>query len=152
MFHFSISGNKITVKFLCLVSLHYHPAPRPTVTGLTFILCSHGSICSSSRTSTVVVDETPRPTRFDWPEENMDTQPFSSSFDDLSYETKPLVKSSVHTVDKPPAPRVDDTTQRTATFEEVCRTASNMKRMPSSPTMHDEAAVKKAKMMDLQVT
>jgi hypothetical protein len=108
-------------------------------------------IYSSSRISTAVVDESPRPTRFDWPEENMDTQPYSSSFDDLSYETKPLVKPFMHTANKPPVPRVD-TTHRIATFEEVCRTATNKKRMPSSPIVHDEAAVKKAKMLDLQVT
>lgn len=120
------------------------------MTGLNFILWCHCFFYSFSRFSTVV-DESPRPTRFDWPEENMDTQPYSSSFDDLSYETKPLVKSVIQTVNKPPVPRVD-TTHRIATFEEVCRTASNMKRMPSSPTVHDEAAVKKAKMLDLQVT
>lgn len=121
------------------------------MTGVTFVLCCDISSYSSSRISTAAVDESPRPTRFDWPEENMDTPPYTSSFDDLSYETKPLVKPFIHTVTKPPVPRVD-TTQRVATFEEVCRTATNMKRMPSSPPIHDEAAAKKAKMLDLQVT
>jgi hypothetical protein len=57
----------------------------------------------------------------------------------------------MHAVDRPPVPKVD-TSQRTATFEEVCRTATNMKRMPSSPADHDETAAKKAKILDLQVT
>lgn len=81
---------------------------------------------------------------------NMDTSPYSSSFDDLSYETKPLLKPSMCTDNRPPVPKVD-TTQKVATFEEVCRTATNMKRMPSSGTAHDEVAAKKSKILDLQV-
>jgi len=53
------------------------------------------------------------------------------------------------TVNKP-SPKVD-TVQKVASFEEVCRTATNMKRMPSSGTVQDEVAAKKAKILDLQV-
>ncbi|XP_069677352.1 centrosome-associated zinc finger protein Cp190 [Periplaneta americana] len=104
---------------------------------------------SSSRMPTVVIDESPRPTRFEWPEENVDTPSYSSSFDDLSYETKPLVKPFIYSVNKPTIPKAD-TFHRVATFEEVCRTATNMKRMPSSPSSQDETASKKAKILDLQ--
>jgi hypothetical protein len=106
---------------------------------------------SSNRISTVVIDESPRPTRFDWPEVNLDAPSYTSSFDDLSYETKPLLKPSMCADSRPPVPKVD-TTQKVATFEEVCRTATNMKRMPSSGTVQDEIAAKKAKILDLQVT
>jgi hypothetical protein len=111
----------------------------------------HASFYSSNRVSTVLIDESPRPTRFDWAEVNMDTPSYSSSFDDLSYETKPLLKPSMSTVNKPPVPKAD-TVQKIASFEEVCRTATNMKRMPSSGTVQDEVAAKKAKILDLQVT
>ena len=104
---------------------------------------------SSNRISTVVIDESPRPTRFDWPEVNLDTPSYSSSFDDLSYETKPLLKPSMSAVNRPP-PKAD-TVQKVASFEEVCRTATNMKRMPSSGTVQDEVAAKRAKILDLQV-
>jgi len=107
------------------------------------------SCYSSNRITTVVIDESPRPTRFDWPEVNLDTPSYSSSFDDLSYETKPLLKPSMSTVNRP-SPKVD-TVQKVASFEEVCRTATNMKRMPSSTTVQDEVAAKKAKILDLQV-
>jgi len=80
---------------------------------------------------------------------NLDTPSYSSSFDDLSYETKPLLKPSMSTVNRP-SPKVD-TMQKVASFEEVCRTATNMKRMPSSGTVQDEVGAKKAKILDLQV-
>ncbi|PSN36179.1 hypothetical protein C0J52_12903 [Blattella germanica] len=104
---------------------------------------------STSKIPSTVIDETPRPTRFEWPEENTDSQPYSTSFDDLSYETRPIVKPFVYAFNKPSVPNKPETSNRVATFEEVCRTATNVKPLHSGTSFQDGRCSKKAK-LDLQ--
>ncbi|KAJ9594053.1 hypothetical protein L9F63_014530 [Diploptera punctata] len=108
----------------------------------------YGIYESTSKLSSPLLDESPRPTRFEWPEEHTETSPYSTTFDDLSYETKPIVKPIIHTANKNSTVK-SEASQRVATFEEVCRTATNSKRIHSSPVSQDEGTMKKAK-LDLQ--
>ncbi|KAK7793000.1 hypothetical protein R5R35_013181 [Gryllus longicercus] len=111
-----------------------------------------------SRILMTKADEVPRPTRFEWPDEDIQqTPPFTTSFDDISYETKPLVKAADRPK-VPPAPPVQcqraitspvppRPENRAVSFEEVRRTAVSIKR-PVVVTDPNEA--KKPKIVDLQ--
>ncbi|KAJ8898356.1 hypothetical protein PR048_003716 [Dryococelus australis] len=93
----------------------------------------------------------PRPTRFEWPENGvLQPVPFTSSFDDLSYETMPIIKA-------PGAQkRLDNTfscatyTQsRTSSFEDIQRSASNSLKRPLDNTSYSEKNPK-TRVLDLQ--
>lgn len=75
------------------------------------------------------VDDTPKPTRFEWPEED-DNSFETSSFDEISYTSKPLLLPSREKSPKP----------STSNFEELKRSSSSVKR-PASPVYNDNKKV-----------
>ncbi|GLV44314.1 Centrosomal protein 190kD [Carabus blaptoides fortunei] len=75
------------------------------------------------------VDDTPKPTRFEWPEED-DNSFDTSSFDEISYTSKPLLLPSREKSPKP----------STSNFEELKRSSSSLKR-PASPVYNDNKKV-----------
>lgn len=109
-----------------------------------------------SRTLMPKAEEAPRPTRFEWPEEDIQsTPPFTSSFDDISYESKPLVKA-IDRIKEPNSPIIQPTSStaapskvdnKAASFEEVRRAAVTIKRPMVSADPNES---KKPKVMDLQ--
>ncbi|XP_049937928.1 uncharacterized protein LOC126412394 [Schistocerca serialis cubense] len=103
------------------------------------------------------------PMRFDWPDVDLKPQTYHPSFDDITYETKPLVRpadtpktpvsqSSSHSLTSTPVCSLNNVkkeVQQTASFEEVRRTAVAIKR-PSYGDSAGASPEKQPKMVDLQ--
>nr|CAD7194904.1 unnamed protein product [Timema douglasi] len=102
----------------------------------------------SSRSS----DE-PRPTRFEWPDADtsiLAPMTFTSAFDNLSYETPPIIKASKTDIRSSTAPinMSYPTTSKASTFEDIKRNV--VTKRPASMMLANDNNAKKAKMMDLQ--
>ncbi|XP_066993180.2 centrosome-associated zinc finger protein Cp190 isoform X2 [Anabrus simplex] len=107
-----------------------------------------------SRVSLPKPDEVARPTRFEWPDDDFEPATFTSSFDDITYETKPLTRPLDVIRPAPPPPLPPTVPQHfkqecpNVSFEEIRRTAVSIKRpVVTNPDDNDS---KKPKMMDLQ--
>nr|CAD7263192.1 unnamed protein product [Timema shepardi] len=102
----------------------------------------------SSRSS----DE-PRPTRFEWPDADTSVlapMTFTSAFDNLSYETPPIIKASKTDIRSSTTPinMSYPTTSKASTFEDIKRNV--VTKRPASMMLANDNNAKKAKMMDLQ--
>ncbi|XP_063233349.1 centrosome-associated zinc finger protein Cp190 [Bacillus rossius redtenbacheri] len=95
----------------------------------------------------------PRPTRFEWPENGVmqPVVPFTSSFDDLSYETAPILKApGSHKHSDNSFSAIPSTQSQATTFEEIQRSASNSVKRPIGTTSFNEKHSNKTRVLDLQ--
>ncbi|XP_046399892.1 uncharacterized protein LOC124166412 [Ischnura elegans] len=98
-------------------------------------------------------EDPPRPTRFEWPEEEEGEElGFSGAFDSISYDSKPLQRPK-----EPPVPQQPRTStpipasspvKTTVSFEELRKTVIHKRPANQSPTDTPEA--KKGKVVDIQ--
>ncbi|XP_059479648.1 centrosome-associated zinc finger protein CP190 isoform X2 [Neocloeon triangulifer] len=91
-------------------------------------------------------DEPPKPTRFEWPEDEETlknySEEYSQPFDSITYESAPLLRHKAATPAKGP-----EEEKPTDTFEEVKAKVAPIKRLAPSEA---DSASKKPKMIDIQ--
>nr|CAD7395572.1 unnamed protein product [Timema cristinae] len=123
------------------------PTSKPSVSDY-FSSPYNNEFDMSSRSS----DE-PRPTRFEWPDADtsiLAPMTFTSAFDNLSYETPPIVKASKTDIRSSTTPinMSYATTSKASAFEDIKRNV--VTKRPASMMLANDTNAKKAKMMDLQ--
>lgn len=106
----------------------YVPSPAPTNFPPTSMLPSVTETIMSNKYFRHSTDTVPRPTRFEWPDDDASID--TDTFDEISYSSKPII---VPTREKSPRPS-------TSSFESLKRSTTSLKR-PASPVYNDSKRV-----------